>query len=259
MSQPKSGTRSKAARVRHRPPRRKPERAPEGERVRALLEEVSPRIQELAAEALAKRASHALLVVDPSSELLATDTVADQAEWLALAGTAPMVALMPVASVDEGLAIVQQANPHIEEGRRRLRAAPAEDCVRLVALVGHTVAVTAFPVATVASTAPVIRMTEDDAVPAGAEGYALSPRGALKWLAAADPADFKTERRQQQVRRYQERVRALHAAESIRANPRDLGDVLLEAFDGAALHDAFRTGALEAAFERIFERCAVVS
>lgn len=68
----------------------------------------------------------------------------------------------------------------------------------------------------------------------------MTASGVIKWLLLADVADFKEERRRRQVERLQERARAAWAAESIRANPRPLDEVIAATFDVQAIDDGMR-------------------
>ena len=152
--QPKSGSK---ARVRQRPPRRKPvdleagiNKAGERVAVDAVLAHLEPRILALAPEALAQRESHLLWVVDPDSVLLrAINGVRQPAklEVLRAAMKGPGVALVPVDVGARMVEMIVDIFPDFAPLLEQIRTVTPLGFVRMFVQIGHCLALHLRPLA----------------------------------------------------------------------------------------------------------------
>jgi hypothetical protein len=262
--QPKSGSR---ARVRMRPPRRKPidpeagiDKVAERARVAAVLDRLAPKIEALASEALEKRETHVLYVLDPHSVLLTTDasdapaTLAAFREFREEVKHDTTVAIFPLGTLVELVRRIVACYPHFAPLLRDLAETPPPGYVRVFVQIGHTLRLDRIRVV---FTSPggddggddlegLYRragITDDERAVVdlgnGPEGTLRMPEGFLKVLYAVDTGrpDMAEGMRKTAVR-VQRVVGAAMAVEGTRAAPRSLDEVIAETLGMPALKAA---------------------
>lgn len=87
--------------------------------------------------------------------------------------------------------------------------------------------------------------------------YLIYTSGVMKVAFYSDLADIKSGSPRERMRRFQERVNGALAAESIKAKPRSLDEVLWRDFDGPGLERDMKAGRADAV-ERWLDRCGGV-
>lgn len=262
--QPKSGSR---ARVRMRPPRRKPvdpevgiDKVAERARVQAVLGRLAPRIEELAGAALERRETHVLYVLDPHSVLLTTGASDHPATLEAFRAFREevkhdtTVAIFPLDTLVSLVRHIVDCFPHFAPLIEELLRTPPPGCVRMFIQIGHTLRLDrVWPV----SLAPggddggdtmedLYRRAgvtaEERAVVDlgnGPEGTLRMPEGFLKVLYAVDTErPGMAEGMRKTAIRVQRVVGAAMAVEGTRPAPRSLDEVLDDVLGMVALRAA---------------------
>lgn len=85
----------------------------------------------------------------------------------------------------------------------------------------------------------------------GAEEFALNLAGSLKMLLRVEPHEVEAGEAAERVRRFQAHSRSLLLAESIRATPRPVAEVLIDGFGGRALRQAWERRQVAGMIEHI--------
>jgi hypothetical protein len=210
-------------------------------RVRDMLHALQPTIAEIIPKAL-KKPDHVILAVDPTSELVTSDqNPAVRAGWIMFTGTKPVAVLMDLERADRMLGYLEDVEPSVASGRRRLNDPVPPGHVRILVNCGSTVGVIFAKVETRDPTkAPAMFKANGP----GEESWSVNALGAMMLYYRSETGDFKAGQGQARHRRFKERVDGVLAGESIKVIPRSLEEVLWQDFGGAELErDIGRRGA----------------
>jgi len=206
-----------------------------------MMEDARPEIAQLLPEAIQKGAAVTFLVTDPAAPpggQPATERArVTYARLAQLAGGRPLVALMPTQQVVSMLRKLEAFAPEAERIIRAITTERRADVVPIVVLRGLTFGVMLLERADPSSGPELARGA--DVIETAPDEYALSLEGALKVFYTTEPEDMKPDGRPRLLA-FKARGAAAIAAEAIRGTPRDLGVVLVEAFGGARLREAWR-------------------
>lgn len=193
----------------------------------------------------ARRTDHCLFVYDPEPRNSGDTSPrsADHQELIALAKGRPLTALLPSKLVAHMIRDLEMG--HIV---KRITTDRLPKVVPIVVSFGEYFGM-AFADPELAARSEGLKLNEREVLPCeGGGGYMLSLSGALKMYLDTSEDEIKPDSRVLH-RSFVARAKSALAAEEIRANPRDPGDVLIAAFGGDRLRQAFNNRGADGLFD----------